>query len=134
MSEALRDALEMAKTGLLWYQDRYPEIVDGSDDEAMTQIDAALAQPQAPIDMVLHCPVCHTQHIDTPKPRHIVGTGNGYDVPDIWAPEWTNPPHRSHLCHSCGHIWRPADVPTNGVAAVLTKGKVDSPITNRKNP
>lgn len=35
--------------------------------------------------------------------------------------------HRSHLCHGCGHIWRPADVPTNGVAAVKTKGKADSP-------
>src|SRR5574340_600312 len=23
---------------------------------------------------------------------------------------WDNPPHRSHLCHGCGHIWRPADV------------------------
>ena len=41
------------------------------------------------------------------------------------------PAHRSHLCRpedgGCGHIWRPADVPTNGVAAVKTKGKADSP-------
>lgn len=39
------------------------------------------------------------------------------------------PSHRSHLCRpedgGCGHIWRPADVPTNGVAAVKTKGKRD---------
>jgi hypothetical protein len=41
---------------------------------------------------------------------------------------WTNPPHRTHLCHSCGHKWRPADVATNGVAAVKTRGKDDSPI------
>lgn len=65
---------------------------------------------QTPIDIVLHCPACGLQHIDAPTPG------------------WTNEPHRSHLCHGCGHIWRPADVPTNGVPAVKTKGKADSPI------
>jgi hypothetical protein len=70
----------------------------------------------APIDMVLHCPQCHTQHIDAPE------------YPTAAFPEqWTNPPHRSHRCQACNHIWRPADVPTNGVAAVKTKGKDDSP-------
>lgn len=62
-----------------------------------------------PIDMVLHCPRCNKQHIDVPNDS------------------WTNPPHRSHLCHGCGFIWRPADVPTNGVQAVKTKGQNDSP-------
>jgi hypothetical protein len=65
---------------------------------------------KSPIDMVLHCPKCHTQHVDAPDHQ------------------WTNPPHRSHLCHECGHVWRPADVPTNGVAAVKTKGKADHPL------
>lgn len=65
----------------------------------------------APIDMVLHCPACGVQHLD--------------------SDEWQNLPHRSHLCHYCGHIWRPADVPTNGVTALKTKGKNDSPIVNR---
>lgn len=76
----------------------------------------------APIDMVLYCPACGKQHIDRPN-----GPEDGADWND---PEitWTNPPHRSHLCHGCGHIWRPADVPTNGVAAVKTKGKDDSPV------
>lgn len=60
-----------------------------------------------PIDMVLHCPACGTQHIDAP---------DGV---------WTNPPHRSHLCHHCSHIWRPADVATNGVASIQTRGKDD---------
>lgn len=72
-----------------------------------------------PIDMVLHCPKCGTQHIDAeeiPEP-HMMGR------------RWTNPPHRSHLCHTCFHIWRPADVPTNGVAAVETRGRRDSPPT-----
>lgn len=88
------------------------------------------AQPteQAPIDMVLHCPACGTQHIDESEPS------NARWVNGVFWPgdEWDNPPHRSHLCHNqaCRHIWRPADVPTNGVAAVKTKGKADSPITN----
>ena len=64
-----------------------------------------------PIDMVLHCPKCGLQHIDGPDER---------------TPNWKNEPHRSHLCHGCGHIWRPADVPTNGVAAVKTRGQHDS--------
>lgn len=75
---------------------------------------AALASQAEPIDMVLHCPACGMQHIDAPK--------------DHPLNPWLNPPHRSHLCHGCGHIWRPADVPTNGVQAVKTKGKADSPI------
>lgn len=78
----------------------------------------ALAQvKEVPIDMVLHCPKCGLQHIDAP------GLHSEFDHDH----QWTNPPHRSHLCHGCGHIWRPADVPTNGVAAVKTKGKDDSP-------
>lgn len=72
-----------------------------------------------PIDMVLHCPACGLQHIDAPDP---MGETEGF----IGA--WTNPPHLSHLCHGCGHIWRPADVPTNGVQSVKTKGKDDSEI------
>lgn len=37
-------ALEEARTGLLWYQDRNPGQTDGSDDEAMARIDAAIAK------------------------------------------------------------------------------------------
>lgn len=91
------------------------------------------AQPaQAPIDMVLHCPKCHTQHIDEPDTLHVFdgkdAAGNAH-VSDVGSDGgWNNPPHRSHLCHGCGHIWRPADVPTNGVAAVKTAGKNDSPV------
>lgn len=73
--------------------------------EAAIYVEAA---SMTPIDMVLYCPACGVQHIDAPEPG------------------WSNPPHRSHRCHGCGHIWRPADVPTNGVAAVKTKGKNDS--------
>jgi hypothetical protein len=78
---------------------------------------AIAAEKEAPIDMVLHCPKCGKQHIDAPEEhwnrRYL------YD--------WENPPHRSHLCHGCGYIWRPADVPTNGVYALATKGKNDHP-------
>lgn len=78
--------------------------------------------PQVPIDMVLHCPSCGVQHID--EPERSLGPDSTERI------DWDNPPHRSHLCHGCGHIWRPADVPTNGVAAIKTEGKADSPITS----
>lgn len=63
------------------------------------------------IPMVLHCPACGLQHIDTPDE----------------AKGWMNPPHRSHLCHHCGYVWRPADVFTQGVQAITTRGQNDSP-------
>jgi hypothetical protein len=79
---------------------------------ALAQLFALLAAAEAaaPIPMVLHCPRCDQQHIDAPVP----------------AIGWTNPPHRSHLCHGCGCIWRPADLPTIGVAAIATRGKADT--------
>src|SRR5205814_9973995 len=39
---------------------------------------------------------------------------------------WLNPPHKSHLCAACGTIWRPADVETEGVAAIQSKGQHDT--------
>jgi hypothetical protein len=74
------------------------------------RVDPRLPVAPAPLDMVLHCPSCGAQHVDAADPE----TG------------WANPPHRSHLCHACGVIWRPADVPTNGVAAVQTRGAADT--------
>lgn len=70
----------------------------------------AVVQNLGPIEMVLHCPACGVQHVDAPEP----------------ARGWTNPPHRSHLCHGCGTVWRPADVATVGVRAVLTSGQGDT--------
>jgi hypothetical protein len=63
-----------------------------------------------PIPMVLHCPNCRTQHIDAPEPDK----------------GWHNPPHKSHLCHRCGIVWRPADVVTTGVAEIATRGEGDT--------
>lgn len=63
-----------------------------------------------PIPMLLFCPACGHQHIDAPEP----------------ATGWTNPSHRSHTCSACKIIWRPADVPTTGVAKIGTCGKADT--------
>lgn len=60
------------------------------------------------VNMILFCPKCGTQHVDEP------------------CGEWLNPPHRSHLCAECGTIWRPSDVPTNGVRACISQGKDDT--------
>jgi hypothetical protein len=51
-----------------------------------------------PLPMLLLCPKCHTQHIDE----------------GVWATRL----HRTHLCASCDHQWRPANVPTVGVAVL----------------
>lgn len=94
----------------------------------------AAAQPSAddaPIPMLLFCPQCSMQHIDAPETPRFSNddTGASEEYRETMFPAWTNPPHRSHLCHGCGHIWRPADVATTGVAALKTSGKRDgSPI------
>lgn len=62
----------------------------------------------SPIPMLLWCPKCNAQHIDEPSEG------------------WDNPPHRSHLCHACGCIWRPADVATTGVKDIKTAGDADT--------
>lgn len=84
-------------------------------------------QPE-PINMLLFCPKCGEQHIDAPEvePGRLISSGPyaGRAVPPKTT--WSNPPHCSHLCHACGTIWRPADVPTNGVATIHTRGKSDT--------
>lgn len=75
--------------------------------------------------MVLYCPNCGLQHIDAPKLGSYGLTCDGNGVPTE-VPDWTNPPHRSHLCTDCGCIWRPCDVPTEGVESIATEGKADT--------
>lgn len=104
------DLADEAGTGVVQITARDAALVN----EALREYDTP-----APIDMILHCPECHVQHIDAAE---IPLYGHNRIVPGT---DWTNPPHRSHLCHNCGTIWRPADVPTNGVAAIKTKGKAD---------
>jgi len=76
------------------------------------------------VDMLLYCPNCGMQHVDKPEPP------SQYAGMDGTPNEWTNPPHRSHLCREddggCGHIWRPSDVHTNGVLRINSKGVNDS--------
>lgn len=61
------------------------------------------------VDLLLFCPQCGEQRVDEPQPEK----------------DWNNPPHRSHECQFCNHIWRPSDVATNGVLAIQTKGQRD---------
>jgi hypothetical protein len=63
----------------------------------------------SPVDLLIFCPNCCTQHIDQPQPEK----------------HWDNPPHRSHECQYCGHVWRPSDTYTNGVASIQSKGQRD---------
>lgn len=79
---------------------------------------------ERPIPMVLFCPSCGEQHIDEPESLADY-TARKQDLADTTGP-WTNPPHRSHQCQRCKHVWRPADVPTIGVRSITTQGKHDS--------
>lgn len=55
------------------------------------------AQEEAkPVPMLLWCPACGERHID--------------------AGEFAVKPHHTHACQECGMVWRPALVPTCGVA------------------
>jgi len=114
-----RALMAQALEALLPFQGRGDVKQFTETDETIAALRAALALPVPatvePIDMVLHCPKCGLQHVD------------GHDArAEIEPGYWTNPPHRSHLCHGCAWVWRPADVPTNGVAAIKTKGEADS--------
>lgn len=84
----------------------YCDTVEQNRDE----IELDLGKDTVIVDMVLHCPVCKAKHVDG-------ADGMGYQ--DV--------PHRSHLCHICGCIFRPADVCTRGVANTKTHGKNDTP-------
>lgn len=82
------------------------------------------------VNLILYCPVCTTQHIDAPETDEEytarLHESSWWECGGEKPERWNNPPHRSHLCHECGHIWRPSDTPTNGVAEIVTKGKNDS--------
>ena len=94
---------------------------------ALPPVAQRFSEPAQPIDMVLHCPNCGKQHIDAPEGQFIPGfTADETVAYNEHYKLWTNPPHRSHLCHGCSCIWRPADVPTNGVESIKTDGKADT--------
>ena len=65
-----------------------------------------------PIPMILFCPKCHVQHVDELEPA---GSRLNPGAVDI---DWSKRPHRTHLCKmpSCGHMFRPSNFATVGVA------------------
>lgn len=74
----------------------------------------------SPIDMIIHCPKCGTQHVDAPDPTKCQDCGLDEDLCTAdgrcsFNP-WTNPPHKKHRCLSCNNVFKVANVPTNGVA------------------
>ncbi|MEE2978055.1 MAG: hypothetical protein VYB88_11325 [Pseudomonadota bacterium] len=97
-------------------------------DEQLT----ALAATAKPVDMLLLCPACGMQHIDAVETGTTLSRSGLDTLTETEVVTWSNPPHRSHMCHGCGHQWRPADVATNGVAELKTKGRNDSPRVARE--
>jgi hypothetical protein len=83
---------------------------DGGMELLAAHIARTIGHDGTPVDMLLFCPMCATQHIDRPEPD---------------PSDWDNPPHRSHKCRACGHQWRPSDAATNGVTAITTSGNCD---------
>ena len=53
------------------------------------------AASEVPVPMLLWCPMCCERHVDKGR--------------------FETHPHYTHACQSCGHVWRPAIVPTVGV-------------------
>lgn len=105
----------------------YPDMPDKAPprykltNKARVYVDHMLsANYPAPINMILFCPQCGFQHIDIAEDEDVL------ESEGLSPGVWKNPPHRSHLCAECGFIWRPADVPTNGVSKITTAGKADS--------
>lgn len=66
------------------------------------------ADDAAPVPMLLHCPQCKVRHIDEGA--------------------FLLKAHHTHACQRCGHVWRPAIVPTVGVR-FLPGFKNDGPAT-----
>lgn len=104
--------LERATLELCWAIEKFPASKQQTD--LIIQASALRSQIaehlKTPLNILLPCPECGSHHVDAPEPEN----------------DWTNPPHKSHLCHACGTVWRPADVPTNGVARIQTRGDADT--------
>ncbi len=99
------------------------EAVTGLEEEDLNTLHlmAARCFSPLPVDMILHCPKCGTQHVDKP---YVMNSESDPTAPEL-NKEWTNPPHKTHLCLNprCKNLWRPADVPTNGVLELKEAGK-----------
>jgi hypothetical protein len=104
--EEIAEKMRTAGYGHVFHESRGETVIDMHG----IAVAAGPDEKPRPIDMILYCPRCGTQHIDAPEPER----------------DWTNPSHRSHLCHFCECVFRPADVPTNGVARITTCGENDT--------
>lgn len=71
-------------------------IVRDGNSTAITRAIDRLQELIAPIPMRLRCPICGGLHVD--------------------QGEFATKPHHTHACQYCGEVWRPAIVPTVGVA------------------
>src|SRR5271165_3502595 len=75
-----------------------------------------------PVPCLLRCPECNGAHVDAPEPHDPEcswhSKAHGPTPCDCGA--WTNPPHKTHLCNFCGHLWRPFPFATTGV--LLARG------------
>jgi hypothetical protein len=90
-----------------------------------------------PVDMILFCPKCRLQHVDKADPDKCQDCGHAVTdhYADDRAPEqtgicmanpvcackkfnpWLNPVHKKHRCQNpaCNEVFKPANIPTNGV-------------------
>lgn len=125
--ETLLAIIEQGKTDLYLAGE-----ISKARDQIVEQRDELIGQQlQQPIAVVLHCPRCGVQHIDkeetedeyTERVNKVILSP--YNKLGDRPARWTNPPHKSHLCHVCKAIWRPAEVYTVGVASVKP-GKNDT--------
>ncbi len=64
--------------------------------DTVSELIRRLREAIRPVPMLLHCPLCNARHIDEGE----------------FA---TTKVHHTHACQHCGHVWRPAIVPTVGV-------------------
>lgn len=117
--EVRREMLVLSRKSAMETSSRRAELM-------LEQLATMLEREQLPIPMILLCPMCGVQHIDAPETHHVDRAMAEIGMVVDYSASWDNPPHRSHLCHACGCIWRPADVPTTGVARIETRGKADT--------
>lgn len=88
-----------------------------------------------PIDMIIYCPECKNMHIDAETPLickdcgcHFDKHGEEVDGDGRHACEnceacnefrpWLNDPHKRHRCAFCNHVFKTANVATNGVRSL----------------
>lgn len=112
MIEAGREAADASSFGPVLVSEQLASRDALAAELARIRAQQGSAMPLAirPVDVILYCPKCGTKHVDAPEPQS----------------GWKNPPHKSHLCHACGAVWRPSDIETNGIDSLFTTGSRDT--------